>query len=169
MLNKYREITYTDDGCTLYECLSCKAEWESRYFPKTFCANCGIKFDGKLEWNREESGAYRRVKYYRPEPHITYYVEYERISEDGTFNSGWKCVYGGHDINYDKNPLFSDLVHQLDMCLREIRSHRKKTEFDSYIEKEYGFKYNHNYRIVKTNRVYGDDGVLKIYNIKDKV
>ncbi len=26
----YRYIDYTDDGCSLYQCLACKGKWEAR-------------------------------------------------------------------------------------------------------------------------------------------
>lgn len=68
-MNKWRTVRYTDDGCSLYQCLNCKNQWESRsipgyitadytedyrtiegtfrYIPKQhYCAYCGIKFDG---------------------------------------------------------------------------------------------------------------------------
>lgn len=48
-LNKYRDVEYADDGCNVYECLSCKAQWEVRYFPTVYCGNCGIKFEGQHE------------------------------------------------------------------------------------------------------------------------
>jgi hypothetical protein len=48
-LNKYRYLEYADDGCSVYECMSCKAQWEVRSVPTVYCGNCGIKFDGKHE------------------------------------------------------------------------------------------------------------------------
>ena len=48
-LNKYRYVEYADDGCEVYECLSCKAQWEVRYVPTVYCGNCGVKFEGKHE------------------------------------------------------------------------------------------------------------------------
>jgi hypothetical protein len=48
-LNKYRYVEYADDGCEVYECLSCKAQWEVRSFPTVYCGNCGVKFEGKHE------------------------------------------------------------------------------------------------------------------------
>jgi hypothetical protein len=48
-LNKYRDVEYSDDGCEVYECMACKAQWEVRYFPTAYCGNCGIKFEGQHE------------------------------------------------------------------------------------------------------------------------
>jgi hypothetical protein len=44
---KWRDVRYTDDGCTIYECLNCYYRWEARSSPKIFCTNCGIKWDGE--------------------------------------------------------------------------------------------------------------------------
>lgn len=49
MLNKWRLVEYTDDGCSLYECLKCKDQWESRSSPRNYCSECGTKWEGKLE------------------------------------------------------------------------------------------------------------------------
>lgn len=44
----YRCVEYTDDGCSVYECLSCKARWEARGFPRNYCGNCGMRFHGMM-------------------------------------------------------------------------------------------------------------------------
>lgn len=67
-MNKWRTVKHTDDGCSVYQCLSCKKQWESRTVPgyisaqyqgfepiegtieykphQDYCGFCGIKFDG---------------------------------------------------------------------------------------------------------------------------
>jgi hypothetical protein len=52
MLKQWREIKYLDDGVSLYECLACKGTWQGcfSYSQITYCMHCGIKYDGKLEW-----------------------------------------------------------------------------------------------------------------------
>lgn len=41
---------YTDEGCDLYECLSCYKQLEIRYIPDwKFCPMCGIEFSCQLE------------------------------------------------------------------------------------------------------------------------
>jgi len=40
---------YTDDGCNVYQCLQCKAEWEARSGNWIFCPGCGIRFVGQKE------------------------------------------------------------------------------------------------------------------------
>jgi hypothetical protein len=56
----YRNVKYTDDGCSVYECLACKASWEGRSFPGKFCGNCGVKFSGGIDkpWTRRYTGAH---------------------------------------------------------------------------------------------------------------
>lgn len=47
---KWREIEYTDDGCSLYQCLHCYEKWEGRSSPEygwKFCPFCGVKWDGQ--------------------------------------------------------------------------------------------------------------------------
>jgi len=45
---KWRNVRYTDDGCTIYECLHCYYRWEARSSPKMFCMNCGTKWTEEL-------------------------------------------------------------------------------------------------------------------------
>ena len=50
MIDKFRQVRYTDDGCYLYQCLSCYKELEIRYIPNwKFCPMCGIEYSGELE------------------------------------------------------------------------------------------------------------------------
>lgn len=47
MLNKWRRVGYTDDGCVEYQCLACYARQDTRSFYESFCPNCGTKWDGQ--------------------------------------------------------------------------------------------------------------------------
>ena len=50
MINKYRHMHYTDDGCDEYQCLSCYKQLEIRFIPDwKFCPMCGIEFSGQLK------------------------------------------------------------------------------------------------------------------------
>ncbi len=55
----WREVRYTDDGCSIYQCLSCKASWEGRGAPGyyhwetgeyhvvwKFCPLCAVEWTG---------------------------------------------------------------------------------------------------------------------------
>lgn len=57
-INYWRYVEYTDDGCSLYQCLSCYETWESRTAPGyfdlednyartwKFCPYCGVEWSG---------------------------------------------------------------------------------------------------------------------------
>jgi len=47
----WRMVQGTDDGCTVYQCLACKADWESRTSPCgwRFCPHCGEEWLGEHE------------------------------------------------------------------------------------------------------------------------
>lgn len=47
MLNKWRRVGYTDDGCVEYECLACYKRQDTRSFYENFCPNCGTKWKGQ--------------------------------------------------------------------------------------------------------------------------
>lgn len=59
MLNSWRTVEYTDDGCSVYECLHCHAQWEARTSPEhahwRFCPVCGTQWHGVLPLNRERA------------------------------------------------------------------------------------------------------------------
>ncbi len=59
MLNRWRLVEYTDDGCSIYECLKCDAQWEARTSPEhshwRFCPVCGTQWQGALPLNRERA------------------------------------------------------------------------------------------------------------------
>ena len=64
-LNAYRAVCYTDDGCTLYQCLNCYNSWESRTEPGwfdgegkyhvdwRFCPYCGTEWEGQHRCRRK--------------------------------------------------------------------------------------------------------------------
>jgi hypothetical protein len=58
-MNAWRSVAYTDDGCTEYQCLACKATWEARTSPAhahwRFCPVCGTQWTGRLPDNEAGS------------------------------------------------------------------------------------------------------------------
>ncbi len=47
---KWRRVQETDDGCYLYQCLSCYNRWEARSNPDPrwrFCPYCGVQWEGR--------------------------------------------------------------------------------------------------------------------------
>jgi len=53
VLNKYCYVEARDDGCSLYECLACRNQWEIRVGMKNWkwCPFCGTEWEGELEWD----------------------------------------------------------------------------------------------------------------------
>lgn len=71
-MNKWRLVRYTDDGCSLFQCLNCKGRWESRGAPGftldevyhadwKFCPICGVRWNGSHRERQDEYGT-RRTK-----------------------------------------------------------------------------------------------------------
>lgn len=63
---------YTDDGCCLFSCLSCKADWETRSGGFCYCPYCGIQFKGNMINQRalRDNAQRRRMsrREYKPRP-----------------------------------------------------------------------------------------------------
>ena len=51
-MNKFRKIRYTDDGCTLYQCLNCREQYELRDDPArwVYCPCCGVKWEAPRQY-----------------------------------------------------------------------------------------------------------------------
>lgn len=49
----WRYVEYVDDGCSRYQCLSCKQEWVARSNPRhekwRYCPACGVEWAGERE------------------------------------------------------------------------------------------------------------------------
>ena len=66
---RFREVQYADDGCSIYQCLNCYEDWESRTTPQswTFCPCCGIRWEGREIARRKgtEKWRWRLLEYTR--------------------------------------------------------------------------------------------------------
>lgn len=49
MIAYYRHVCDTEDGCTVGQCLRCKATWMCCGDTPRFCMYCGIEFKGRLQ------------------------------------------------------------------------------------------------------------------------
>jgi len=70
-MNHWRTIRYTDDGCYLYECLSCKERWEARQAPGYYDQWVDTEVQVEGGWTTTSSGvphhyAKRAVPVYVP-------------------------------------------------------------------------------------------------------
>jgi len=102
MLNKWRNVQYTDDGCNVYQCLQCQYEWEARTSPDLFCPHCGTKWIGEHEcrehgfpkWDDKIPVGYR---WPRPKPSIEWEVQckmrsldWDQWSKIHSFDTHWE-------------------------------------------------------------------------------
>jgi hypothetical protein len=49
---KWRHVKNSDDGCNIYQCLSCYNTYDGRDTPKEwkYCPYCGVEWNGEHEW-----------------------------------------------------------------------------------------------------------------------
>lgn len=117
MIPKYRHMHYTDEGCDLYQCLSCYKQMEFRYCPEyNFCPICGVKWEGKLEcreshnprWvyelgvSEDEQYNFRAKAYYKAEVKRCWIIEKRTVfwNSDGKFYT-YKEHPGAQDWHID--------------------------------------------------------------------
>lgn len=162
MINKYRRVEYTDDGCTAYECLKCKAQWEARNFWNVYCGKCGTKWDGELVWDTEKCGAHRKylfeTDYYADKPYWTAQVRW--YHKDGTeFGVEWKDI---HHIYYDKHMAdvekYKNVSAKFKLCINDIKEHMQDERKDTWSKDWFWCEY----RIVK----YIGSKIVQIYPTK---
>jgi hypothetical protein len=101
----WRKVEYTDDGCSIYECLSCYKKWESRTDPEwagwQFCPYCGVGWERRIE-DKEDKVFSRRQQQYNKldsDSEITLEVRHYEKADDGSYNiiHDWDWVtYGMH-------------------------------------------------------------------------
>ena len=90
-----REVTYTDDGCTLYECLNCYKKIESRSGGFHYCPYCGCKFEYGFVSKQKEFWDEPRFRTHRIR--ICQFVLWERFKwKDEDSWSDWKKETEGH-------------------------------------------------------------------------
>jgi len=92
----WRNKTYTDDGCSIFQCLNCYNTWESRTSPENkmwktgfkFCPCCGIEWDGEIE---TKDSPYE------------YYSKRQDIQECIDKNKSWWLLFI-YDTEHDEYP-----------------------------------------------------------------
>jgi len=142
----WRYVTYTDDGCSVYECLDCYRSWEARTDPKysewKFCPYCGCEWEGQKEWNSNVK--WDRQKGRNPDPGsrlcLPLFVVQKRSVplEEESFDE-WKSVHNGSLSIQDalwtiRNESALELDHEFFWCYEEYR-----IVFDPY-KSRYSFK-----------------------------
>lgn len=163
MINKWREVRYTDDGCSLYQCLSCKQDWEARNSPEygwRFCPYCGVEWTGgvkgrshgnpKWQWNlidnlyQSEEPDYKLLQ-----ARQTVVEENQRkLDENKTL---WVIEYLEKDRWYCQDA-FSKLINSIGPIHKA--AHARMQDYIKEYEKE----------IEENKRYYDDDGFReKVY------
>lgn len=130
---KWRKADCTDDGCSIYECLSCYARWESRTTPGWhytdretgeltvqtnwhFCPECGIKWEGEHIWDEETWSEKRHLRYKAsgggPVRDCCFVVQYAYTwfpdNEEVPW-SEWKIV---HDYEFNGDEAFEEFRYR---------------------------------------------------------
>ncbi len=127
----YRTIQYTDDGCTAYQCLACKATWEARYMPTKFCGACGIELKGHHE-SREHGYREWRENIPQSKPIKTYWtIEAKKTHEYPELSHNWMQVSNFYNGNA------KGVLEYLKRYRAQENFMRMKHRLD---EIEYGFK-----------------------------
>lgn len=110
-ISRFRKVKYTDDGCSIYQCLSCYKTWESRTDPAwnswKFCPLCGCSWEG--EQKTEEDEIYERwgrqyIK--RHSPCVWLQIKQYMFDNDGELVplSNWETIdrFGMNDYGIEK-------------------------------------------------------------------
>jgi len=115
---KWRYVEYTDDGCTVYQCLSCYDSIEGRFSPADwkFCPYCGVEWEGEHKWLIYDDN-YKIIAPARRNPdrvikygEISWNIELQELSlfkrDDGTYTSlserdTWSSIYYPEDKVFD--------------------------------------------------------------------
>lgn len=143
-LKKWIYKKYTNDGCSVYGCLTCNAQWDVRSIPTNYCPNCGIKFEGGIGEDVVESARDKRNKVY-DHTKYSYIVESRHILDDNT-KTNWEYEYQYSKSNREINQKYSRNVQRLQYPLNILRASIEK---NLEIEKHH-FTKGIQYRICKT-------------------
>lgn len=121
---KWRYVDYTDDGCSIYQCLNCYVKWEARTSPKygewKFCPHCGCKWNGEREW--DANAKWERKKGINPLPNARlnmplFVVEKKAVplDENEIIEKRWETVsYRSEDLHRALQTLNYELARELD-------------------------------------------------------
>jgi len=86
---------YTNDGCSIYQCLNCYKSWEARTNPEysnwKYCPVCGIIWTQEKKSERPEWKSKRWVNDEEPLNPCQFIIEKRTIHSDGTIIPWQKC------------------------------------------------------------------------------
>ena len=140
MLNKWRYVDYTDDGCSIFECLYCHYKWESRTTPKDWkwCPVCGVKWDGEQPNRLQFTSRYPSSPQYKKYPPASFVVM-RRVKHNYPKNAKWS-EWSVFDTLYWENsgpePRFKKAYNKLKR-IRKLEEEHK----NSILEEEGGIEW----------------------------
>lgn len=124
MISYWRIVRYHDDGCTIYQCLSCYSQWESRTAPWwskdgskpkdervwNFCPVCGIKWVGQIITKERE-----------------YYPYYSRYNTSRLFPCKFNiiCKYIDNNSSYTSEEIESREIDNPEIVIMRLKELRE--------------------------------------------
>jgi len=140
----------SDDGCSVYECLSCYKGWEARTNPKysewKFCPYCGCTWEGEKEW--DTGVKWDRKKGVPLEKDVRlclplFVIEKRSVPYDGSEPTEWRVASHG-----------SESYHEVISTL-EFHSAQEATSDPFWSKEEYRIRfdpYKDRYSLGKINK-----------------
>ena len=159
MIDKWRFVKYTNDGCSLFQCLHCYEMWDSRTNPEDwyhskwqYCPYCGCKWMGEQKWD------YRK-KYMINFPipvKKNYYWELQSKMKDNDQDN-----WSRHQIHYDYHiELKEELINKVGenikdkaIVIDELRRAKKNEENKLF---------NLEYRIIRVEQVGMKEKIVRV-------
>jgi len=106
----WRKVEYTDDGCSIYECLSCYNQWEARSNPEysewKFCPYCAIMWEKEVKDPKDLVYHRRESKSNPRRPYIELESKHYQLDDEGCYQCllDWEYVsYGYRFLNLPPN------------------------------------------------------------------
>ena len=117
-IRKWRYVRDSDDGCNIYQCLSCYNSYDGRDNPSDwkFCPYCGVEWIGEHKWLIYDDDwniitpARRRKDRYVSKIEPTWHIELQEMPlfrcddgayvalQDGSVKSRWSSIYHVEDM-----------------------------------------------------------------------
>ncbi len=146
----WRHVQSTDDGCSIYQCLWCMVQWESRTSPCwgkwKFCPVCGYEWKGEHECVEHNWKIKALCEKYDIEHTCVYspswIVQCRTIDEDGVVIEIW------HQNSFDMDSLFQ---------AHKYAKAKRSEKYDSM------FNLKNEYRVVRWYPLSLWDGVAVAY------
>ena len=129
----WRNKKYTDDGCCIYQCLSCYQTWEARTSPYSeehcikyedgfkYCPYCGIKWEGEIKQKEDhydfKASEIKEKKYKEREDKKHWWVLVAREKYDDRFKPLYRVEAGGrYPAKAIRNWFLSNKEYYLNSC-----------------------------------------------------